>query len=183
MTPEVRARLQPSRLWQTTTGKAAVFSYDRVYRYALSRRLKNGTGRAVLFIGLNPSTADEQHDDPTIRRETDFATQLGGHWLIKVNLFAWRSPKPETLPRVDDPIGPDNDLWVQTMIQDCGVVVAAWGAGGSRQVREMIENRITALYHAFDSRAIFCCGVTSDGAPRHPLYLPKKIQLQQFIHI
>src|SRR5262245_2535132 len=106
---------------------SADISSDGVYRYSLSRRLSHGD-RAVLFVGLNPSTADGATDDPTIRRCVGFARSWGFDWLLMGNLYALRSTDPKGLMRVEDPIGPKNQGKLRNLTRRTELVVAAWGA-------------------------------------------------------
>lgn len=149
----------------------AELSDDGVYRYALWRRLSMGE-RAVLFVGLNPSTADALLDDPTIRRCVGFARMWGFDWLYMGNLHAFRATDPKNLP-LDGPraIGPLNWERLQWMSQKADLVVAAWGANPLRGAALEYAKRLTALPHTK------CLGRTKAGAPKHPLYLPKDARL------
>ena len=89
--------------------KNAIFSDCRKYRYVLSRTW-NDKKKTILFIGLNPSTADEKIDDPTIRRCINYAQNWGYGSLLMVNLFAYRATIPTELKNVKNPIGNDNDI-------------------------------------------------------------------------
>jgi hypothetical protein len=93
--------------------RAAAFSRDGRYRYALWREW-DAAKPCVLFIGLNPSSADDRRDDPTIRRCTGFARRWGFGRLAVGNLFALRTPHPSQLRRVPSPVGPRNDRWLQS---------------------------------------------------------------------
>jgi hypothetical protein len=140
----------------------AVFSPDRVYRYTLTRTWDSGP--TVAFIGLNPSTADETVDDPTIRRCIGFAKRWGYGTLVMLNLFAFRATDPRVMRAAGDPIGPENNAYIQAVAAEAGDVVAAWGVHGSylgrdRAVRDLLFWRPSAL------------GLTKDGHPRHPLYV------------
>ncbi len=153
--------------------KDAVLSGDRIYRYALFREWDIGNGFA-LFIGLNPSTADEQKDDPTIRRCIQFAKNWECCGLWMVNLFAYRATDPKELLSVDDPIGPDNDWHLKLGVKESRLVIAAWGTKGGlkdrdRKVMEMLNNA-----------KIQCLGITKAGFPRHPLYLSHNTELAEF---
>jgi hypothetical protein len=145
----------------------ATFSEDRVYRYRLTRRWSYG-GQTLNVIGLNPSTADEKVDDPTIRRCIRFAKDWGYIGLTMTNLCAFRATKPIDLWQAADPSGPDNDGWLRQEALAAGMVLVAWGANimahdaGRRAVREIL--------HDIPLR---CLGLTQSGAPRHPLYVPK----------
>jgi len=109
---------------------AATFSSDRKYRYTLRRSISMSPG-TLCFVMLNPSTADETQDDPTIRRCIGFATKWGFGQLLIVNIFALRSTDPEHLYGHVDPIGPENDDVLYRAFVESDQVVAAWGNHGS----------------------------------------------------
>ena len=106
--------------------KAANFSSCRKYRYSLSRIWDNQK-KFVLFIGLNPSTADEEVGDPTIRRCSGYAQKWGYGGLIMVNLFAYRTTLPSNLKKVKYPVGKDNDKFIMILSKKADITVAAWG--------------------------------------------------------
>lgn len=142
------------------------------YRYALWRRW-DPAGKYAVFIGLNPSTADAEHDDPTIKRCIDFAKRWGYSGLAMVNLFAFRATQPKDMMAAKDPVGPDNDKWLQHASKDAGVVVAAWGAGGGhlgrdQEVARMFQGHLMALKKL------------KGGRPGHPLYVSGETQLQRW---
>lgn len=143
----------------------AVLSSCQTYRYALWRRWSDAP--PVLFVMLNPSTADETQDDPTIRRCIAFAQQWGHGGLIVGNLFAFRSPHPGDLCTCADPIGPDNDAWLDRLAQQSTAVVAAWGNHGA------LMNRGQEVAARFPNMR--CLGLTKRGQPRHPLYVPADV--------
>lgn len=150
--------------------KGAQFSNDRIYRYALWRTWSPGDGH-VLFIGLNPSTADETEDDPTIRRCIGFAKSLGYGGMYMVNLFAYRATNPKALMKAKSPIGLENDHYLRMYFDPIGFNIACWGIWGvylgrGRQVRDILGDD-----------CLHCFGLTKNGEPRHPLYLPKKAEL------
>jgi hypothetical protein len=117
---------------------------------------------------LNPSTADANVDDPTIRRVIGFTAGLGFGGLMVVNLFALRATDPAELARHPDPVGPHNDTYIRAAAAEHGTVMLAWGAHPSAQRREAAVLSILR-----DSGArLLCLGTTKSGAPRHPLYLP-----------
>ncbi len=151
---------------------AASFSPCRTYRYSLWRRWADG-GKVCAFIGLNPSTADETQDDPTIRRCVGFAKTWGCNALCMLNLFAFRAADPEDMKRAADPVGPENDAYLKRLVVHEGPTVAAWGAHGghrgrSTDVLDMLEY------------PLFCFGKTKDGKPRHPLYIKADAPLLPF---
>lgn len=144
----------------------AVFSTCRKYRYSLWRQWANTD--YVLFIGLNPSTATEFVDDPTIRRCMDFAQGFGGGALCMANIFAWRDTDPRKMKAAADPIGPDNDDALLKLAKSARLVIAAWGVHGSHLQR---SQRVIELLSGVCT--LYCLGKTKDGFPKHPLYLPK----------
>jgi len=163
----------PVRLWD----RAAVLSDCEHYRYWLKRDVqceRTADRRRVVFVMLNPSTADATLDDPTIRRCTAFAKRLGASALAVVNLFAYRSPSPKDLLKGNDPVGPFNDDAIRYALEDSEPehIVAAWGARPSGPVwfRQMFDDRVAFVRCAAHER-LFCLGVTAGGDPRHPLYL------------
>ena len=118
----------------------ATFSKDGLYRYRLGRTWgecggSSGSG-ALLVIGLNPSTADGERDDPTIRRCIDFARRWGHTSLVITNLFAHRATNPRALMDVDDPVGPKNDQWLIEEAKRATQVLCAWGNGGKLLQRD-----------------------------------------------
>jgi len=152
--------------------RGAIFSPCRAYRYVLWR-IWDSARPWVLFIGLNPSTADEAQDDPTIRRCMGFAKRWGFGGIKVANLFAYRAVCPSKLKQVQDPVGPDNDRWISKLASSAGMVVAAWGNGGTFFSRgEQILSRLQGVH---------CLALTRAGQPAHPLYLKANLQPKPFI--
>jgi hypothetical protein len=152
----------------------AVFDPARTYRYALTRVWATAAPTA-LFVMLNPSTADHYHNDPTITRCLAFARSWGCGGLAVVNLYGLRATNPVALLHHPDPVGPDNDLVIASMLgsQPYGPVVAAWGARGRAGGRSA---RMVELLHARRVHPM-CFGVTMSGEPQHPLYLKADTRL------
>lgn len=151
--------------------KNATFSDCRKYRYALSRTW-DGKKKTVLFIGLNPSTADEKIDDPTIRRCINYAQNWGYGSLLMVNLFAYRATIPTELKNVKNPIGNDNDLHITELLKKADLAVATWGNEGSllnrdKDVKKIIPN-------------LMCLKINKSGQPAHPLYQKKDLKLIKY---
>lgn len=145
----------------------ANISHCGTYRYSLDR-IWNAHRPAALFIMLNPSTADADEDDPTIRRCISFAKREDCGGIRVVNLFALRSTDPDALAQHPAPVGPQTDrLICSALCQDPGVVIAAWGAHPFAVMRAQQVARLVAAH----GLALQCLGVTKDGAPRHPLYV------------
>jgi hypothetical protein len=149
--------------------KGAVFSDDQVYRYMLWRKW-DPSSESLGWLMLNPSTADADRDDPTIRRCIDFAKRDGFGGIVVANLFALRSTDPSHLWTHPDPIGPENDDWIiRVGSMCCGNLVAAWGGTGHSKAWPRIE----AVEHLCAEQAIQldALGVTQHGQPRHPLFV------------
>ena len=140
----------------------AVFNEAHTHRYLLERRWD--TGELLVWVMLNPSTADAFADDPTIRRCIRFAKRDGYAGIKVVNLFALRTPDPRELQAHPDPVGACNDRMLREATRD-GIAVAAWGAGGKLGGR---GREVAARLAAFDV-AMVCLAVTKDGQPVHPL--------------
>lgn len=149
--------------------RGAQFDRSGTYRYSLTR-CWSGHGATVVFIMLNPSTADARQDDPTIRRCIGFARAWGFSALEVVNLFAYRAAHPARLRAAPRPVGPRNDRHLRAALARADAVVAAWGVHGAwlgrdRAVAGMLDDPGLGL-------APQCLGLTKGGHPRHPLYLP-----------
>lgn len=147
----------------------AQFSDCGKYRYRLTRRWEGGEGK-LNIIGLNPSTADASHNDPTIRRCIDFAQRWGFAELAVTNLYAFRATKPRDLFQAVDPEGPQNLEFLLETGQSARQILFAWGNHGHAhpQVDGLIKEFPRAL----------CLGQTKIGAPRHPLYV-RAVQLPE----
>lgn len=159
----------PSCDYTPTMQRAAVISPCGRYRYVLGRRW--GAGSHAAFIMLNPSTADAQQDDPTIRRCIGFARAWGYGGLTVVNLYAFRATRPADLWKAADPIGPDNDTHLTRVAEECGVLVAAWGAHAK-------PDRIAQVLALPGMRGLKALALTTAGQPRHPLYLRGDLVMQ-----
>ncbi len=121
----------------------------------------------VTFIGLNPSTADETKDDPTIRRCIGFAKSWGFGGINMLNLFAYRSTDPNKLKVVVDPVGPENDVFLSMYCDVIGLNVVCWGTRGGFMDR---GEKVIAL---LGRECLSCFGFTNGGHPKHPLYLKR----------
>lgn len=145
--------------------KFAEISADGLYRYSLFRRW--GSSKFCTFIMLNPSTADAEIDDPTIRRCINFAKRENCEALLVVNLFAFRATNPQMLRLAIDPVGERNDTIVGlAILYSEGPVICAWGSHPDAQER---GNNFIRKYEG--ERIFYCLGITKSGAPRHPLYV------------
>lgn len=148
----------------------ATLSPCSTYRYALTRDWFPKTGKGhVLWVMLNPSTADADIDDPTVGRCQTFARRWEYDGVTVANLFALRSTDPRALRTHPDPVGPANDEVLGSLAAAAGVgfIVAAWGTGGGLHGRsEYVANLLAA-----SGRPVHCLGLTLGGYPRHPLYV------------
>ena len=159
----------------------AKFSPDMRYRYALARNLGFHQEKgSVLFIMLNPSTATDTEDDPTIRRCIDFARRWGYGWMYVGNLSPLRATDPAELKTA----GPEpkyacwqNIKSVRQMALKSDLVVCAWGNHGGLEDRDRLINFILSR----SAISTMCFGVTKKGFPTHPLYMPKSIELTPYL--
>lgn len=149
----------------------AHISDDGRYRYILGRLWSDDDlGLVLNWVMLNPSTADAKIDDPTIRRCIGFSRLWGYCGMRVVNLYALRATQPADLWRSDDPVGPENDdilRWIAHHTET--PVIAAWGANARPE-------RVAHVINILGPRNLDCLGVTKQGAPKHPLYLPANTQ-------
>lgn len=141
--------------------KSAELSACRNYRYALWRSWDDSKPR-VMFIGLNPSTADEAQDDPTLRRCMNYAQAWGYGSVCITNLFAFRATEPNDMKIAKNPIGPDNDKWLKKLVSQSNLIVAAWGNDGSFLNRSTEVRKFLPELH--------CLKCNKLGEPAHPLY-------------
>lgn len=153
---------------------SALISDCGTYRYQLRRSWDTFTGAGtVLWVMLNPSTADADNDDPTITRCIGYAKAWGYAGIAVGNLYAYRATKPADLWDAAgnvDIYGPDNEEHLVSMAREASLVIAAWGANncvpGAHHVMQLL-NPYASLY---------CIGTTKDGYPMHPLYKPKDLK-------
>lgn len=145
----------------------AEFSPCRTWRYALWRRWGDPELRSSMLavIGLNPSTADETEDDPTIRRCIAFAKRWRYDGLFMLNLFAFRATLPADMKRAADPVGPTNDQAIYRYCDQSSFILAAWGTHGTFRGR---AEEVAKLL----SWPVYCLRLTKQGHPEHPLYVP-----------
>jgi hypothetical protein len=147
--------------------KSAVVSYCQQYRYEL-RRQWDETKPFVLFIGLNPSTADAETDDNTSRVCINYAKRWGYGGLLLGNLFALRSTDQSALYRASDPVGPENDIWLRRLHSEAEKVVCAWSATGGYRNRD--KSVLEFLQRPY------CLTKLKSGYPGHPLYKSADLQ-------
>ena len=143
----------------------AVYSADLRYRYGLTRVW--APGDRVLFVMLNPSTATEVQNDPTVERCERRARALGYGSFAVANIFGFRATDPRVMRAEPDPVGPDNDRITLELAAEARQIICAWGTHGAHlargpQVASLLQTVATELYHL---------GLSQAGHPRHPLYI------------
>jgi len=153
----------------------AAFSPCGHYRWWLERRWAPQRPR-LLFIGLNPSRADGQRDDPTLRRLQGSAHRWGFGALEVLNLFARISPSPSGLRCAADPVGAEADAWLRRRLlaEPQAPVWLGWGNQGTWRGRDRVVLALLA------GRGLWTLGLTAGGQPRHPLYVAADVALQPF---
>lgn len=173
--------------------RRTILSEDRKYRYTLWREWTNQadllnppTSRSgrwpdhsyAMFVGLNPSTADETQDDPTIRKCIGFAKRWGFSGLLMTNLFAFRATRPEDMMAQERAVGEMNMVFLHRGAREAGIIVAAWGTNGSfRHQDRVVENYIKFLTR----EPLVCLRTTKEGCPEHPLYVPYETPPKSYV--
>ena len=149
----------------------AVYSDCERYRYTLTRTWDDARG-SVLFIMLNPSTATERQNDPTVERCERRARALGFGGVTVTNIFAWRDTDPRAMRAAQDPVGAQNDAAIAAACARADRIVAAWGAHGAHLGRGAAVRDLLAA----TGRPVHHLGLTRQGHPRHPLYIGYSVQ-------
>jgi len=151
-----------------TRPKGAEISADQLYRYKLWR-VSDWTKGPMVWVMLNPSTADAEEDDATIRRCVGWAERWGHGGIVVVNLFAFRSTNPAALIEAGDPVGRPRGVDVIYEVVDAKpeLIVAAWGGG----VPDGHDVHVNAVRNVLRSSDTYCLGHTQAGEPRHPVRL------------
>jgi len=165
-------RREKSDLTGLVTG--AIFSDCLKYRYRLWRRWDAALPK-VNFLMLNPSTADDVRNDPTVERCERRTRAMGGGELIVTNIFGLRATDPRELLGVADPAGPENAWEVMDAARCADMVVCAWGAGFGAD-----DGNVMAVFLRHNGVPLYCLGKTKAGHPRHPLYVPYAQPLEPF---
>lgn len=148
----------------------AIFSPCGAYRYALWR-LWDHQKSFIMFVGLNPSLADADSDDPTIRRVKRFAREWGYGGVYVLNLFAYVTPYPQLLFQASHPIGHLNDHYLRFFGGACDEIVFCWGSSDTRGRSEKVMRMFPRAR---------CIQKNKNGSPRHPLYIAAKENLKVY---
>lgn len=154
----------------------AVYSECEGYRYSLTR-VWDSDAHKVMFVMLNPSTATEMQNDPTVERCERRARHLGYGGFRVTNIFAWRATDPRDMRAAPDPVGPQNDAVLADGSAWADDIIAAWGVHGAHLgrgpfVAQTLMVGAAPLYHL---------GLSKGGHPRHPLYLPYTQQPERWL--
>jgi len=150
----------------------AIFDPTGRYRYRLDRHWGSEQPQLTLIM-LNPSRANAEQDDPTLRRCIKLAQSWGYGGLVVVNLFAYCTAHPCILRQVPDPVGADTDAYLLEAAITADAIGMAWGNGGCFLGRDRNVCQLLWPYRA----KWYCLGRNQSGQPRHPLYAPSSITL------
>ncbi|MBV1865222.1 MAG: DUF1643 domain-containing protein [Rhodobacteraceae bacterium] len=153
----------------------AVYSECENYRYELTR-VWDVAGRKAVFVMLNPSTATEIQNDPTVERCERRARALGFGGFRVCNIFAYRATDPRDMRAQDDPVGGANDAAILQACAWADQIVCAWGTHGEHlkrgpQVEKMLRAQPKPLFHL---------GLSKMGHPKHPLYIAYAVQPERW---
>ena len=151
--------------------QGATFSKNGLYRYLLWRQWGQAFPPSVLFVLCNPSTADAEKLDPTLRRCVAYAQEWGFGRMEVANIFAFRSTDPEAMRSAADPVGPENDGHIIEAARDADLVVAGWGTHGSHRDRGDVVLSLLTI-----AGPVHALRITRNGHPSHPLYLPRTLR-------
>ncbi|PEQ91741.1 hypothetical protein CN481_15745 [Bacillus sp. AFS006103] len=160
--------------------KEAFFDEQREYRYSIKRTWDKNKKR-VVFICLNPSTADEYEDDQTLSRCIDFSKRWeNGSFgsLEEVNLFAIRATDPQVMKVAKNPVGKDNDEYILNAVKNADIIIATWGEHGSFRRR---DREVLTLIKSL-SREIHCLEVLKCKQPKHPSRAKKALEPTSYIY-
>lgn len=153
---------------------SALFNSDRRHRYMLRRSLRANPYdvRSICFVGLNPSTADASHDDPTVRRCATFSARWGYRTFTMLNVHSFVSTDPRGLSCEEASCEDDINLrYVQSYCEVADCVVACWGANAIQPAAVSVRDYVLSL------ATVRCFGQNKNGSPTHPLYLPSVSEL------
>lgn len=159
----------------------ASFSNDDKYRYKLGRIISEGR-KSVLWIMLNPSTANAFILDPTLRKCREFSKRWGYNIMLVGNVFAYRSTDPKGLYKIKDPLGKENKKAIEEMALDynnseCDII-CGWG---QEKIVDKYKKQINDMLLPFAmEKMLYCLGTNKNGSPKHPLYLPYTTKLRKF---
>lgn len=159
-----------------------IFSPCEKYRYTLWRGEGGETERFCMFIGLNPSTADQDKNDPTVARCWKWAQEWGFKSFVMTNAFAFRATDPQAMKVEPDPVGRDNDAFLFYLARRAGRLVCAWGNHGHHMGRGKsilgTLRRMSSASPLCFGKEVECFGQTKHRFPLNPLYLKQSTRLR-----
>jgi len=153
----------------------AIFSDCEKYRYILTRMWDEHKSK-IVFIGLNPSTANEIKNDPTVTRMIKFAKSWRYGSISVCNLFGFRATFPEDLKKAQNPVGKENDELIIKEIKEADKVIAAWGNHGK------FKNRSYEMLQQIAGDNLYSFGKTNQGEPKHVLYLRNNAEISKYYY-
>ncbi len=172
MSPDIIYNLN----YALTVPGEAVISSDGRYRYTLTREWNKRGSKTINWLMCNPSIADANILDPTIKKCIKWSVLWGFDRLIVTNVFAYRSTDVKQIYKIDDPVGPDNDFYLEQTFGMCkdGLVVVAFGNNGNHLSRNLVVETLATIAGA----DLYCLRTTKYDLPEHPLYIPLNTELK-----
>lgn len=164
---------------------SAIISDCGKYRYRLERQLKGQwepwNNDVIAYFGINPSTADAEIDDQTVKKWMGFTCINGGSRFIAGNVFAYRSTDVKMLGKVEDPIGPENAHHLRAIIDEADILVPCWGDSSKlpKHLRHHLDRMILML--TCSGKPVMCFGYTNNGDPLHPQMLSYQTDLVRIL--
>lgn len=154
------------------TKSLAIYTDCEQYRFILTRKWSKTGQRHIAFIGLNPSTATEYQNDPTVARCINYAKAWGYDSMTMLNAFGYRSTDPKGLKSVADPNGKGNDRYILKECRTADFILLCWGTHAALNNRsEELLKKLRTL-----DKPLHCLKLTQAGLPSHPLYLRKDLK-------
>jgi hypothetical protein len=156
---------------------SAIISDDGLYRYRLEREVFSWQKKVIAYFGVNPSTADAEADDATVRKWTGFAKLYGARRFVVGNVFAYRATDVTELADVADPVGPANHEHLRLIIEEADLLVPCWGS--RQKVPKELRVELDKLFFALvkTNKPVYVFGRTASGDPKHPLFLSYNTKL------
>tara|TARA_B100000780_G_scaffold278671_1_gene253094 strand:- start:2376 stop:2831 length:456 start_codon:yes stop_codon:yes gene_type:complete len=147
---------------------SALLSSCRTYRYRLDRNVDLLGDKVVAYFGVNPSTADEDIDDATVRKWRGFSQRLQANRFIVGNVFAYRATDVSQLASVEDAVGPDNPMHLKSIIAEADILIPCWGSRNKlpQILWPHLDNLLFVLLHS--GKPVYCFGKTASQDPKHP---------------
>lgn len=159
---------------------SAVLSECQRYRYRLEREIDLTRELIIAYFGVNPSTADAQQDDSTVRKWIGFTKVNNGRRFIVGNVFGYRATDVNALAKIDDPVGPDNESHLNEIIAEADILVPCWGS--RKKLPKSLYGQIDITMNLIQrsGKSVMVFGFTESGDPKHPLMLSYDTKLVHF---